>query len=132
MKTIRSQARGSSQFAIACGIASLFALSISGAQDRKNLSIDDVITGFENNSLWYYEILLVKGKYTRAFNKCLNSKPADYDWIRANCQKKDGLKNAFECAGDAGLLHIWFVYDSNEQCESVRRPMKDRMDAIRE
>lgn len=97
-----------------------------------NLSMKDLITGFENKALWYYEILLVNGKYSRAFNQCLGSKPADYDWIRANCRKKDDLKNAFECAGESGLLHIWFVYESIEHCESVRKPMKDRMDAIRE
>jgi hypothetical protein len=51
-------------------------------------------------------------EYARAFNQCLRSKPADYDWIRANCRKNGGFTNAFECVGESGLLHIWFVYES--------------------
>jgi hypothetical protein len=86
----------------------------------------------EKNALSYHEILLLNGKYSKAFNQCLRSKPADYDWIRANCRKNDEFKNAFQCVGDAGFLHVWFVYESIEQCESVRKPMKERMDALRE
>ncbi len=69
------------------GSASLFIVSNAQAQDRSNLSIEDMIAGFEGNVLSYYEILFVNGKYARAFNECLKSKPADYDWIRANCPK---------------------------------------------
>ena len=119
-------------FAIALSITSLFAVSPSPAQEPRNLSIEDMIAGFESNALWYYELLLLNGKYSRAFNQCLQSKPADYDWIRFNCRKQDAFKNAFQCAGDAGLVHVWFVYESREQCDLIRKQMKERMDALRE
>ena len=70
------------------------------------------------------------GKYLKAFNKCLNSKPADFSWIRHNCKKNPELKNAFSCTEDNKLTHVWFAYETEELCEEVRTPMKDKMDAL--
>ena len=100
------------------------------AEDRKNLSIEDVIAGFEDQSFVYFEIILQDGKYTKAFNRCVASKPAAPSWMRQHCKKNPELKNAFQCAEDSRLTHIWFVYDSAAQCEEVRKPMKDKMDAL--
>ena len=108
-------------------LASVAAMS---AEDRKNLSIEDVIAGFEDQSFVYFEIILQDGKYTKAFNRCVASKPAAPSWMRQHCKKNPELKNAFQCADDTRLTHIWFVYDSAAQCEEVRKPMKDKMDAL--
>lgn len=104
--------------------------SAMSAENRKNLSIEDVIAGFEDQSLVYFEIILQDGKYTKAFNRCVASKPAAPSWVRQHCKKNPELKNAFQCAEDTRLTHIWFVYDSAAQCEDVRKPMKDKMDAL--
>ncbi len=100
------------------------------AEERKNLSIDDVIAGFANNNLFYFEIILENGKYSKAFNKCLSSRPADFNWIKTNCKKNPELKNAFQCSEDSRFTHAWFIYESQDKCEEVREPMKDKMDAM--
>ena len=93
--------------------------------------VGDVIAGFENNRLFYFEMLLQDGNYVRAFNECLSSKPGDPSWIRQHCQKNPELKNSFACTGNNNLTHVWFVYESEAKCEEVRQPMKDKMDALR-
>jgi hypothetical protein len=103
---------------------------VAAAEQRRNLSIEDVISGFEERKLFYFELVLVNGKYTKGFNKCLGSKPAPAQWMRQHCRKNPGFKNAFECAEDSQLMHIWFVYENAAQCEEVRGPMKDKMDAL--
>lgn len=100
------------------------------ADERRNLSIEDVIAGFEEEKLFYFEFLLQSGKYTKGFNKCLGSKPADPQWMRQHCKKNPELKNAFQCSEDSQLTHVWFIYENAAQCEEVRGPMKDRMDAL--
>jgi len=105
--------------------------SVAVAEERKNLSIDDVIAGFQNKNLFYFEFLLVDGKYSRASNKCLNSRPADFNWIRQHCKENPEFKNAFECSEDSKITYVWFIYESQEKCEEVREPLKDKMDAVR-
>ncbi len=100
------------------------------AEERKNLSIDDVIAGFANNNLFYFEIILENGKYSKAFNKCLSSRPADFNWIKTNCKKNPELKNAFQCSEDSRFTHAWFIYESQDKCEEVREFTKDRLDAL--
>ncbi len=109
----------------------LFSLiSVAVAEERKNLSIDDVIVGFEKKNLFYFEVLLENGKYSKAFNKCLSSRPADFNWIKQHCKKNPELKNAFQCSEDSRITYAWFIYESQEKCEEVREPMKDKMDAM--
>ena len=108
----------------------LSTIPVAFAEERENLSVDDVITGFQTQTMFYYEVLFENGKYSRAFNKCLNSKPADFGWIKQNCKKNPELKNAFQCTEDNKFTHVWFVYKTEELCEEVRKPMKDRMDAM--
>jgi hypothetical protein len=105
-------------------------VSTAAAEERKNLSIDDVVEGFKVKNLFYFETLFVNGKYSRAFNKCLNTKPADFNWIKEHCRKNLEFKNAFECSEDSKITYVWFIYESQEKCEEVRGPMKDRMDAM--
>jgi hypothetical protein len=81
------------------------------ADERRNLSIEDVMAGFERKGLFYFELLLQNGKYTKGINKCLGSKPAAPEWIRQNCTKNPELKNAFQCSEDSSLTHVWFVYE---------------------
>ena len=100
------------------------------AEERRNLSIEDVVAGFEDKNLFYFELLLQNGKYTKGFNKCLASKPAASEWIRQHCKKNSELKNAFQCSEDNQLTHVWFIYENAVQCEEVRRPMIDKMDAF--
>ena len=102
------------------------------AEERRNLSIEDVITGFQSEKLFYYEMILLNGKYQKTFNKCLSSMPADSAWMRQHCEKNPEFKNAFQCTEDGSFTHVWFVYESADKCEEVRGPMKERMDAVRE
>jgi hypothetical protein len=104
---------------------------LAAAEQRRNLSIEDVISGFDEKELFYFELLLQNGKYIKGFNRCLGSKPAEAEWMRQNCIKKPELKNAFECSED-NLTHVWFIYENAAQCEEIRRPMKEKMDALRE
>lgn len=106
-----------------------FLVSVAAAEERKNLSIGDVIAGFEKKNLFYFEVLFENGKYSRAFNKCLNSRPADFNWIKEHCKKNLEFKNTFECSEDSKITYVWFIYESQEKCEEVREPMKDKMDA---
>ena len=114
-----------------CGIfLALATVASLAAEERRNLSIEDLITGFEAKNLFYFELLLQNGKYTKGFNKCLGSKPAASEWMRQHCTKNPELKNAFQCSENSQLTHVWFVYENAELCEEVRGPMKDRMDAL--
>jgi hypothetical protein len=99
------------------------------AADRKNLSVEDIISGFQNQTMFYSEVLLENEKYRKAFNKCLNSKPADFSWIRHNCKKNPEFKNVFQCTEDNKFTYLWYVYETEELCEEVRKPVKDKMDA---
>lgn len=108
----------------------LLSLAAMPSEERKNLTVEDVIAGFEGERLFYFEIILENGKYSKAFNKCLASEPAAPSWIRQHCKKNPELKNAFQCADEDSLTHVWFVYDSERQCEEVRKPMKDKIDAL--
>jgi hypothetical protein len=108
----------------------LAAVATLAAEERRNLSIEDVLTGFEDKKLFYFELLLQNGKYTKGFNKCLSSKPAAPEWIRQHCKKNPELKNAFQCSEDNQLTHVWFIYENAGQCEEVRGPMKEKMDAL--
>lgn len=112
----------------------LFSLASAAAEEYKykNLSIDEVITGFKKKNLFYFEMLLENGKYSKAFNKCLSSRPADFNWMKEHCKKSPELKNTFECSEDSKLTHVWFIYESQEKCEEVREIMKDKMDAIKQ
>jgi hypothetical protein len=105
---------------------------LAAAEQRRNLSLEDVIAGFEEKNLFYFELLLQNGKYIKGFNKCLGSRPADAEWVRQHCIKKPEFKNAFECSEDDQMTHVWFVYENTAQCEEIRGPMKDKMDALRE
>ena len=111
-------------------LLALAATSSSAADERANLSIEDVISGFEARKLFYFELLLQNGKYTKGFNKCLASKPAESEWVREHCKKNQEFKNAFQCSEGGPLTHVWFVYENASQCEEVRAPMKERMDAL--
>jgi len=102
------------------------------AEERKNLSIEDVISGFQSKELFYYESIFQNGKYLKTFNKCLASIPADPAWMRQHCEKHPEFKNAFQCTEDGSITHVWFIYENPNLCEEVRGPMKDKMDAIRE
>lgn len=113
------------------GLFLIFCAPVS-AEDRKNLSIEDAISGFQGGELFYFEAIFQNGKYLKAFNKCLASIPADPTWMREHCEKHPEFKNVFQCSGDDNFTHSWFVYESESKCEEVRGPMKDRMDAIRE
>jgi hypothetical protein len=105
-------------------------VAVTLADERRNLSVEDVIAGFEEKKLFYFELLLQNGKYTKGFNKCLASKPAHPQWMRQHCKKNPEFKNAFQCSEDDQLTHVWFIYDNAAQCEEVRGPMKDKMDAL--
>lgn len=106
--------------------------SVAVAEDRKNLSIDDVIAGFQNKDLYYYEVLFQDGKYLKALNKCLNSMPAELNWMKKHCKKNSEFKNVFECSEDNKITHVWFIYETKNMCEEVREPLKDKMDAMRQ
>lgn len=108
----------------------LFSIVPLAADERRNLSTEDVIAGFEQKKLFYFELLLQNGKYTRGFNKCLGDRPADPKWIRQHCKKNPDFKHTFQCAEDSQLTHIWFIYENAAQCEDVRGLMKTRMDAL--
>ncbi len=108
----------------------LSSIPVAFAEERKNLSVEDVITGFQTQTMFYFEVLLENGKYSKSSNKCLNSKPADFNWIERNCKKNPELKNSFQCTEDNRLMYVWFVYETKEKCEEVRKPMKDKMDAL--
>ena len=118
------------------GFAGLFlALSMIppvAAEERRNLSVEDVIVGFKEKRMFYFELLLQNGKYTKGFNRCLASKPAAPEWIRQHRKKNPELKNAFQCSEDSQLTHVWFIYENAAQCEEVRGPMKDKLDALLE
>jgi|RhiMetdeSRZDD1v2_1073273.scaffolds.fasta_scaffold1749884_1 hypothetical protein len=103
------------------------AMAIAG--ERKNFSIDDVIAGFKTKKLFYYEAIFENGKYSRTFNKCLGSRPADFNWMKQHCKKNPEFKNTFECSEDI-FTRVWFVYESQEYCEEMRELMKDKMDAV--
>ncbi len=105
-------------------------VTVAIAEDRKNLSIDDVIVGFKKRNLFYFEVLLWNGKYSKASNKCLDSRPADFDWIKQHCTKNPEFKHAFLCSEDGRMTFIWFVYESQEKCEETRAILKDKMDAM--
>ena len=116
-----------------CICLCLFSFAINAlAQERKNLSINDVIAGFDKNELFYFEMLFENGKYIRGFNKCLGSRPAESNWMRRYCQKNPEFKHAFECGEDDKTMHLWFVYASPKKCEEVRGILKDKMDAYRD
>jgi hypothetical protein len=109
----------------------LFSLfSVAVAEDRKNYSIDDVIAGFQKNDLYYFEVLSKDGKYLKSSNKCLNSKPADFMWMKKHCKKNSEFIHAFECSEDNKFTYVWFIYETKNKCEEVREPMKDKMDAM--
>src|SRR5215510_5629228 len=74
-------------------------------EKRRDISIEDLIKGFPNKHLFYFEMTLQNGTYLRAFNKCLTSRPADPNWIRSYCKKNPGFVNAFECSGDDGIQY---------------------------
>jgi hypothetical protein len=101
------------------------------ADERTNLLIDDVIAGLEAKKLFYFELLLQNGKYTKGFNKCLGSKPAAAEWMQQHCKKDPELKNAFQCSEDNQLTHVWFINENAAQFEEIRGPMKDKMNALR-
>lgn len=115
---------------LSLAVLAAFVILPAEAEERRNLSIEDVIAGFEDKRLFYFELLLQNGKYTKGFNKCLASKPAAADWILQHCKKNPELKNAFQCSEDNQLTHVWFIYENAAQCEEVRKPMKDKMDAL--
>jgi hypothetical protein len=100
------------------------------ARESKNLSIEDIVVGFEKQRLFYFELLFENGKYSKGFNKCLSSRPVDFGLIRKFCWKNPAFKNAFEFPVTKELKAIWFVYDNKEECESIRQPMKEKMDAL--
>jgi hypothetical protein len=106
---------------------------VSGAigQERKDLSIDDVIDGFQKKKLFYFEVLLVDEKYSKTFNECLSSKPANFKWMKTYCKKNLRFKHSFQCADDNKLIHVWFIYESEKECEETREGMQKRMDTLR-
>jgi hypothetical protein len=109
--------------------------TLVAAEERRNLSVEDVIAGFEAKRLTYYEVVLLNGKYYRTFNRCLASRPAEPEWILRHCKKNPEFKAAFQCSDDGGArLHVWFIYERENaaKCEEVRGAMKERMDALRE
>jgi hypothetical protein len=108
----------------------LFMMASVAADERRSLTTENVIAGFEEKKLFYFELILQKGKYTKGFTKCLDSMPAAPEWIRQHCKKNPEFKNAFQCSGDGQLTHLWFIYENVQQCEEVRGPMKDKMDAL--
>jgi hypothetical protein len=111
-------------------LATTMVTSIS-AEDRRNFSIEDVIRGFENGDLLYFELMLQNGNYISGFNNCVDSKPAAAEWMRQHCIKNSEFKNGFFCVEDSQTMHVWFIYENAERCEQVRRPMIDRMSATR-
>jgi len=114
------------------GISIAFTMVTSiSAEDRTNFSIEDVIRGFETGDLLYFELMLQNGNYSSGFNTCVDSKPAAAEWMRQHCTKNSEFKHAFQCAEDSQIMRVWFVYENAEQCEQVRRPMIDRMNATR-
>ena len=60
----------------------LFALTavapLTAAEQRRNLSIEDVISGFEQNKLFYFKLLLQNGKYTKGFNRNRHARAHDH------------------------------------------------------
>ena len=98
--------------------------------ERKNYSIDDVIAGFRQNELYYYEMILVDGKYQKTMNRCLKSQPADYGFMKTSCLKNPEFKNGFQCINE-NFIHLIFVYETAEKCEEIRAVMKDKMDAMK-
>ena len=108
-----------------------FFVSVAIGQTTKNFSIDDVIDGFQKKKLFYYQLILENDKYSRTYNKCLNSKPADFNWMKTNCIKKTDLTNAFEC-WEGNFIHVLFVYESQQKCEEIRGLMKEKMDASKQ
>ena len=105
-------------------------VAVTLADGARKFPVEDVIAGFQEKKLFYFELLLQNGKYTKGFNKCLASKPAYSQWMRQHCKKNPELKNAFQCSEDDQLTHVWFIYENAAQCEEVRGPMKDQMDAL--
>ena len=108
-----------------------FFVSAANGQTSKNFSLDDVIDGFQEQTLFYYQMVLENNKYLRTFNKCLNSKPEDFNWMRTHCTKKMDLTNAFECWKD-NFIHVLFVYESQQKCEEIRGLMQEKMDASKQ
>jgi hypothetical protein len=106
-------------------------VSAAIGQTSRNFSLDDIIDGFQKKKLFYYEIILENDKYQRTYNKCLNSKPADYNWMKMHCIKKMDLTNAFECR-EGNFIHVWFIYESQQKCEEIRGLMKEKMDASKQ
>jgi hypothetical protein len=104
---------------------------LASAEQRRNLSIEDVISGFAEEKLFYFELLLKDGKYIEGSDTCWDSSPAAAVLVRQSCKKNRKFKNVFECSGDNQVMHVWFVYENAAQCEEFRKPMKDRMDVIR-
>ena len=108
-----------------------FLVSVAVGKERKNFSIGDVIDGFIKKKLFYYEAIFENGKYLKTFNKCLSSRPGDYNWIKEHCKKNPEFKNAFECSEDQ-FTRVWFIYESQEYCEEIREVTKDKMDAMKQ
>ena len=105
--------------------------AVTAEEQRRNLSIEDVISGFAAEKLFYFELLLKNGKYIEGSDTCSGSSPAAAVLLREHCKKNRKFKNVFECSGDNQVMHVWFVYENAAQCEEFRKPMKDRMDAAR-
>ena len=106
---------------------------LAAAEQLRNFSIEDVISGFAKEKLFYFELLLKNGKYIEGSGSetCSGSSPAAGVLLRQYCKKNRKFKNVFECSGDNEVMYIWFIFESAAQCEAFRRPMKDRMDAAR-
>jgi hypothetical protein len=109
-----------------------FLTSVAVGQERKNFSIDDVIDGFKKKNLFYFELFLEDGKYSWTFNKCLGSRPADFNWMKQYCKKNPDFKNNFVCSEDNKLTHVLYIHESQEKCEEIRELMKDKMDALKQ
>ena len=75
-----------------------FFFLVSGAvgEEWKDFSMDDVIAGFKKKNLFYSEFIFQNEKYLRAFNKCLSSRPADFDWMKKYCKKDTVVLNPRE------------------------------------
>ena len=113
-----------------CGAQHTGMAANANTGERKNYSIDDVIAGFKQNELYYYEVVLVDDKYQKTMNKCLKSQPADYGFMKTNCLKNPEFANGFQCINE-NFIHLIFVYETAEKCEEIRAVMKDKMDAMK-